>query len=105
MILFMMHRNNVWLEGLVLVATFCLVGLQPWALVALVALGKWEMDRRKSKRVYGMPKKLIVCEPYYDRGGEAKDEEKEDENEEAERIKKYQLLKEPVGTKYNPAEY
>jgi len=101
MILFMMHRNNVRMEALVLVATFCLVGLQPWALIALVALGKWEMDRRKSKRVYGMPKKLIVCEPYYDRGG--KDEEDE-ENEEAERIKKYQFLKQPVGTKYNPAD-
>ncbi|KAL9182033.1 hypothetical protein ACHAXT_012376 [Thalassiosira profunda] len=97
--LFMMHRNNVRMEALVLAATFCLVGLQPWALVALVALGKWEMDRRKSKRVYGMPRKLQVCEPYY-----ARDEAGGDVDEIEERAKKYAFLERPVGTLFNPAD-
>ena len=110
MILFMMHRNNVRFEALVLVATFCLVGLQPWALVALVALGKCEMDRRRGKRVYGIPKKLVVCEPYYDRDATTNKDTKEDgnneeeEDEARERSKKYELLAQQVGTKYNPAD-
>ena len=116
MILFMMHRNNVRLDALILVATFCLVGLQPWALVLLVALGKIEMDRRKNKKVYGIPSssKLIVCEPYYDRGSSAQDDDNNDEEEEKEedenveiimeRTKKYNILTQPVGTKYNPAD-
>ncbi len=112
MILFMMHRNNVKWEALILVATFCLVGLQPWALVTLVAVGKWEMERRKGRRVYGMPKKLKVCEPYYARGvsisstgaKSAKNADEEEESEEEERAKKYALLEKPVGTKFNPAD-
>ncbi|KAL7431905.1 hypothetical protein ACHAXH_001973, partial [Discostella pseudostelligera] len=103
MVLFMMHRNNVRWQALVLVATFCLVGLQPWALVTLVAVGKMEMERRKGRRVHGMPKKLKVCEPYYARGTEvAKDFTEEDEEEE--RAKKYAVLAKPVGTKFNPAD-
>ena len=105
MILFMMHRNNVRLEALVLSATFCLVGLQPWALVTLVALGKWEMDRRKAKRVKGMPKKLQVCESYYNVSQrDAMDGVVEEESEEEERTRKYTLLNKPVGTKFNPAD-
>ena len=100
-ILFMMHRNNVRFDALVLAATFCLVGLQPWALVTLVALGKWEMERRKGKRVYGMPKKLTVCEPYYARGS---DDANENLSEDEERSKKYSYLTSPVGEKYNPAD-
>ena len=38
--LFMMHRNGVRFDAIVLAATFCLLGLQPWALVTLVALGR-----------------------------------------------------------------
>lgn len=105
MVLFMMHRNNVQWELLVLVATFCLVGLQPWALVTLVAVGKMEMERRKGRRVHGMPKKLKVCEPYYARGAvDTKDVTEEEESEEEERAKKYAILAKPVGTKFNPAD-
>eukprot|EP00571_Detonula_confervacea_P008601 CAMPEP_0172316150 /NCGR_PEP_ID=MMETSP1058-20130122/27481_1 /TAXON_ID=83371 /ORGANISM="Detonula confervacea, Strain CCMP 353" /LENGTH=1040 /DNA_ID=CAMNT_0013030407 /DNA_START=76 /DNA_END=3198 /DNA_ORIENTATION=+ len=104
MVLFMMHRNNVRLEALVLMATFCLVGLQPWALVTLVALGKWEMERRKGRRVLGMPRKMVVCEPYYAREENNNGEEIKEESEEEERAKKYALLTQPVGTKFNPAD-
>jgi len=102
MVLFMMHRNNVRFEALVLMATFCLVGLQPWALVTLVALGRWELGRRKSKRTKGIPRALKVCEPYYAREVGVGADEKQSEKEE--RAKKYAKLSDPVGERYNPAD-
>jgi len=102
MLLFMMHRNNVRFEALVLMALFCLVGLQPWALVTLVALGRWEMERRKGRKVKGMPKEFKVCEPYYTRDEDEKEVDKKSEGEE--RAEKYAFLSNPVGTKYNPAD-
>jgi len=98
MILFMMHRQNVRADALILMAIFCLVGLQPWALVTLVAVGRWEMERRKGRKIGGMPTKMKECEPYY-----AKDVAS-DMKEEEERAKKYEILSTPVGTKYNPAD-
>jgi hypothetical protein len=101
MLLFMMHRNGVRTDALLLAATFLLIGLQPWALVGLVILGKWEMDRRKRKRIGGMPKKIAAVESYYARniGG---DDSNISEEEEAKA--KYALLEAPVGTKFNPAD-
>ncbi|KAL7541063.1 hypothetical protein ACHAXR_010604 [Thalassiosira sp. AJA248-18] len=105
MVLFMMHRNNVRFEALVLTATFCLVGLQPWALVTLVALGKWEMDRRKGRRVRGMPRRLQVVESYYNVVDGKKEVVVEEElSEEEERAKKYDFLSRPVGSNFNPAD-
>ena len=97
MLLFMMHRNGVRTDALLLAATFFLVGLQPWALVGLVILGKWEMDRRKRKRIGGMPKKIVAVESYY-----ANNEANMSEEEETQA--KYALLDTPVGTKFNPAD-
>ncbi|KAL7547247.1 hypothetical protein ACHAWF_010566 [Thalassiosira exigua] len=101
--LFMMQRQGVRMEALILAACFCLVGLQPWALVALVALGKWEADRRRGRRIHGMPKKLTACEPYYAR--DASDEkQEEEEDDEEERKRKHAFLTRPVGTKFDPAD-
>jgi hypothetical protein len=64
--LFMMHRQGVRADALILFAIFCLVGLQPWALVTLVALGRWEMEKRRGRRVRGMPRngRMRTCESY-----------------------------------------
>mmetsp|Transcript_33047 Transcript_33047/g.64646 ORF Transcript_33047/g.64646 Transcript_33047/m.64646 type:complete len:1144 (-) Transcript_33047:74-3505(-) len=121
MILFMMHRNGVRVEGVVLAALFLLVGLRPWALVALVCFGRWLMERRRKMRMAGVPRKLVVCDPYYarsddevyngsDDNGKAKGKAEsdhgngEDDDEEAETRKKYQILERPVGTKFNAAD-
>ena len=101
MLLFMMHRNGVRLDAMLLAATFFLVGLQPWALVGLVIIGKWEMDRRKRKRIGGMPKKVAAVEAYY---ASALGDEDSDLTEEEETKAKYALLDKPVGTKFNPAD-
>jgi hypothetical protein len=66
-------------------------------LVGLVILGKWEMDRRKRKRIGGMPKKIVAVESYY-----ANNEANMSEEEETQA--KYALLDTPVGTKFNPAD-
>lgn len=106
MILFMMHRNGVRMDAVLLAATFFLVGLQPWALVGLVIIGKWEMDRRKRKRIGGMPKKIQVVEAYYASAIDGDDENNNNNNlsEEEETKAKYALLDTPVGTKFNPAD-
>ena len=109
--LFMMHRQGIRADAMALVAIFCLVGLQPWALVALVALGRWEMERRRGRRIRGMPGRgrMKVCEPYYAKKtttatAAAKEEKEEEESEEEERARKYDILTRPVGTRYNPAD-
>jgi hypothetical protein len=101
MLLFMMHRNGVRMDAMVLAATFFLVGLQPWALVGLVILGKWEMDRRKRKRIGGMPKKIATVESYYVSALGGDDANLSDEEETK---AKYAILDTPVGTKFNPAD-
>ncbi|KAL7472972.1 hypothetical protein ACHAXS_013348 [Conticribra weissflogii] len=122
MILFMMHRNGVRVEGVVLAALFLLVGLRPWALVALVCLGRWLMEGRRRKRVGGMPRKLVICDPYYARndngsknddgkgmgkgseGNRVDHDDDDDDEEEAETRKKHQILERPVGSKFNAAD-
>lgn len=106
MILFMMHRNGVRMDAVLLAATFFLVGLQPWALVGLVIIGKWEMDRRKRKRIGGMPKKIQVVDAYYASAIDGHDTENSNNlmSEEEETKAKYALLDTPVGTKFNPAD-
>jgi hypothetical protein len=107
--LFMMQRQGVRVDALILIALFSLVGLQPWALVTLVALGRWEVERRRGRRVRGMPKRgrMRICESYHVRGGGgrattmATDAE---ESEEEERSRKYEILARPVGAKFNPAD-
>lgn len=101
MLLFMMHRNGVRKELVALVALFTLVGLEPWALVGLVCVGKYSVDQRRRKRIGGMPKKVKVVESYYAHGVVGEEEE---ESEEVERSKKYAILEKPVGAIFNPAD-
>lgn len=65
MLLFMLQRNGVKWEPLMLAALFLLVGLQPWALVTIVALGNQQLNKRKSKPVGTMKSSLVPIQPYY----------------------------------------
>jgi len=112
MALFIMHRQGVRVDAMILMTTFCLVGLQPWALVTLVALGKWKLEKRKGLRVHGMPGRLRSCEPYYAQvvGDCAENSNGQvvmtvEESEEEERLRKYAILTRSVpGTRFNPAD-
>lgn len=84
-ILFIMHRNGVKMENLILAAVFFLVGLQPWALVLLVILGRQLLEGRKKKKIagwYGDDVKTV--KPYYDDAKSPKE--------------KHDILLNPVGT-------
>ena len=84
-ILFIMHRNGVKKENIVLAATFFLVGLQPWALVLLVCVGHMLFQGRKKKKVAGwLGGEVKTVKPYY---AEAVDEKA-----------KHDILLKPVGT-------
>ncbi len=75
------------MDASILVVLFYLVGLQPWALVMLVAVGRWEMDRRRGRRIRGMPGrgKMKMCKLYYLRGGGQMAAGKEEEESKGER--------------------
>eukprot|EP00557_Chaetoceros_sp_GSL56_P013649 CAMPEP_0176478190 /NCGR_PEP_ID=MMETSP0200_2-20121128/1049_1 /TAXON_ID=947934 /ORGANISM="Chaetoceros sp., Strain GSL56" /LENGTH=1036 /DNA_ID=CAMNT_0017874101 /DNA_START=97 /DNA_END=3207 /DNA_ORIENTATION=+ len=65
-ILFIMYRNGVKLEKLILAATFFLVGLQPWALVLLVIFGRQLMEGRRKKKVGGwLGREVKTVKAYY----------------------------------------
>lgn len=91
-LLFMMQRNKVRWEVLVLASIFFLTGLHPWALVTLVAGGRFLFNKRKRKNVAHMPTKIKLCDPYYATSNDST------VDVEYERKKKYELLKQPVGT-------
>ncbi|KAL7510293.1 hypothetical protein ACHAXN_007231 [Cyclotella atomus] len=95
MMLFML-RQRVELSVLILIGLFTIVGLQPWALVFIVTVGRYSVEKRRKKRLNGMAKKVKVVESYY-----ATDKE---ESEESEKERKYQFLKRAVGTKFNAAD-
>jgi hypothetical protein len=87
-ILFMMQRGSMRWEITVLSALFLLVGLQPWALVGIVALLKTLFLRRKSKPVGTMTTKIPAVEPYYpssSSNGDSNTQQKQD------------ILRQPVG--------
>jgi len=84
-ILFIMHRNGVKMENLILGGTFFLVGLQPLALVLLVILGRQLFEGRKKKKVAGwLGSEVKSVQPYY---ADAKDD-----------AAKQDILRKPVGT-------
>ena len=95
MMLFML-RQRVEMPLLILVGLFTIIGLQPWALVGLVCVGRYSVEKRRRKRLGGMTKRVKIVESYY-----AQDKE-ESENEEKER--KYSILRKGVGSKFNPAD-
>jgi len=96
-LLFLLHRNGVRWEVMTLSFLFLLVGLQPWALVALVCFGRWMMNRRRDQMgngwLVGSREEVKVCEPYYARavsgGGNG--------GKEAVEKAKHNLLLKPVG--------
>eukprot|EP00536_Pseudo-nitzschia_multiseries_P002202 jgi/Psemu1/182967/e_gw1.29.94.1 len=96
-ILFMMQRGNLRWEVTVLSVLFFLVGLQPWALVVLVAGIQTLMDNRKRRPLKPMKSHMPSTSPYY------AVEEDSNIDEETEKEKELQIkidiLKQPVGTK------
>lgn len=95
MMLFML-RQRVELSVLILIGLFTIVGLQPWALVFIVSVGRYSVEKRRKKRMSGMTRKVKVVESYY-----AYDKEK---SESAEKERKFEFLKRAVGTKFNAAD-
>lgn len=59
-ILFMMQRGNLRWEVTVLAVLFFLVGLQPWALVVLIAGGQALMESRKRRPIQPMKKNHTI---------------------------------------------
>ena len=89
-LLFMMQRQNVRWDAMLLIALFLLVGLQPWALVAIVALFQHLVNKRTKKPVGKMHSKIDPVEPYW--GGS--DDKKS----------KHDALLKPVGTAFGAGE-
>jgi hypothetical protein len=78
-ILFMMQRNGVRWGALLLAALFTLIGLQPWALIAIVALVHQQLSRRTKKLIGGMKPVKEPLNAYYhtnDGKGSLDDEQK-----------------------------
>jgi len=105
-ILFMMQRGNLRWEVTVLSVLFFLIGLQPWALVVLIAGGHALMDNRKRRPLKPMKKYMPSTPPYYAIEVEEDEDDNDNDNntyseevEEKERQRKIDMLKQPVGTK------
>lgn len=82
-LLFMMQRQKMAWQIMVLATLFLLIGLQPWALVIVVAVFRQLLERRRRKVMGKMDSAEIpVIEPYY-----------------KESAKKEEKLFEPVGQK------
>ena len=99
-ILFMMQRGNLRWEVTVLAILFFLVGLQPWALVVLVAGGHALVERRKKKPRRPMKAHIPTVEPYYPSNVNQPDEA----DEAIQRKAKTDMLLRPVGTKLGRTE-
>jgi hypothetical protein len=84
-LLFMMQRGGMRWEIMVLSALFLLVGLQPWALVAIVAVLQTLFLQRKRKPVGTMKTKIPAIDPYYPSDDNDTSQQKQD------------ILREPVG--------
>ena len=64
-ILFMMHRGNVHWQVTLLASLFFLVGLQPWALVVIVAGAHTMFEGRKRRPRKPMESHIPTSEPYF----------------------------------------
>lgn len=98
-ILFMMHRGKVNWQIILLSTLFFLVGLQPWALVVLVAGAHTFFEGSKRRPRKPMTKYIAATEPYYSVDfGDA------EVSDDLENKKKNELLSQPVGTKLGDKE-
>jgi hypothetical protein len=97
-ILFMMQRGNLRWEVTMFAVLFLLVGLQPWALVVVVAGLHALLEKRKRKPIKPMKSFIPLTEPYYAMKGEEQ-ANAEDTTKEAAARRKMDRLKQPVGTK------
>jgi hypothetical protein len=93
-ILFMMKRGNMAWDVMILSSLFFLVGLQPWALVVLVAGGHTLLENRRKKPLKPMKRYIPAVEPYYQTSEDGTDMEK----------RKKDTLHEPVGKPLEEAE-
>ena len=89
-ILFMMQRGNLRWDVMVLSILFLLVGLQPWALVVIVAFCNTLLENRRKKPIPPMKTYIETVEPYY--GDDATSLSTEDQTK-----KKTDYLLRPVG--------
>jgi len=101
-LLFILHRNGVRLEVTFLSTLFLLVGLQPWALVFLVAIGRYLLERRQKKKIAGWLKDDVkVVKPYYAKAMESVANDDED----AVNKVKHDFLLKPVGVPISPSDF
>lgn len=96
-ILFMMKRGDVKWEILALSALFFLVGLQPWALVILIATGHTLLEGRRKRAVKPMGTYIPTVKPYFRMNNERTDTD-------SCRKTKIDYLSKPVGQNYAPGE-
>lgn len=69
-LLFMLQRGGMRWEIVLLATLFFLVGLQPWALVAVISVLQVLLYRRKRKTVGKMSRQIATVEPYYANRGD-----------------------------------
>ncbi|KAL3934304.1 MAG: hypothetical protein SGBAC_009952 [Bacillariaceae sp.] len=93
-ILFMMKRGDTKWEILALSTLFFLVGLQPWALVILIAGGHTLLEGRKKRSLEPMQKCIPTVKPYF----------RTNSDEVSSRQTKIDYLSRPVGKKHVPEE-
>jgi len=101
-LLFILHRNGVRLEVTFLSTLFLLVGLQPWALVFLVAVGRYVLERRRRRKIAGWLRDDVkVVEPYYAKATESVPSTDKCAVKKA----KHSCLLQPVGVSISPTDF
>eukprot|EP00934_Nitzschia_sp_Nitz4_P001450 Nitzschia sp. Nitz4//scaffold2_size372955//144950//147860//NITZ4_000405-RA/size372955-snap-gene-0.76-mRNA-1//-1//CDS//3329546724//1450//frame0 len=97
MVLFMMQRGNVGWKVLLLSTLYLVIGLQPWALIVIVAGTMRILDNRKKRTLGPMPKHAIASvEPYY--GAVGNKDGKSSDAATMDDAQKRKVLQQPVGS-------
>ena len=94
-LLVIMHRNGARIETVFLTALFFLIGLQPWALILLVSVGRFFFHRRKKKKIDGwFGDEVKTVKSYYAHAVNSVPKSDKEKIKQA----KYDALSEAVGT-------